>query len=235
MAQELQKKVKLSIIIPSYNEEKTILEILRRVKNQPVPGVEKEIIVVDDGSTDASPKLLRETNGIVLITHEKNRGKGAAIRTGLKRASGEIIIIQDADLELSPEDYPALTKPILDGKTDVVYGSRLLGRMHPKHDVFFYSGGKLVTFAANFLYNIRITDEPIGYKVFRSEILKSLNLRCERFEFCPEVTAKIAKRKIKIYEVPVQYHPRTTKEGKKLRVRDGVEAIWTLFKYKFMD
>jgi len=225
--------MKLSIIIPAYNEEKTISEIVRKVKSQEVHDMEKEIIVVDDGSKDNTRKILSRIKGIKLVVHEQNRGKGAAIRTGLKHATGKITLIQDADLELFPEDYPALLSPILANKADVVYGSRILGNDCKNKNFIFYNGGKFVTAFANFLYGINITDEPIGYKVFRTDILKSLNLECEGFEFCPEVTAKIAKRKIPIYEVPVRYNPRSSKDGKKLRVKDGIEALLTLLKYKF--
>ena len=227
--------MKISVIIPSFNEEKTILEIIKKVKDQKVFDLKKEVIVVDDGSMDNSYNLLRQIDGIILLRHEKNMGKGFAIRTGLKKASGDVVIIQDADLELSPEDYPSLIEPILKHGAQVVYGSRLLGRKNVKHGLIYYSGGRFVTFAANFLYNLNLTDEPIGYKVFRRELLLNLNLECKRFEFCPEVTAKIAKKKIKIYEVPVKYFPRSVQEGKKLRMGDGLEALWTLIKYKFKN
>ncbi len=227
--------MKLSIIIPAYNEEKTILQLVNKVKKQEVPSVEKEIIVVDDGSNDKTYEYLKNVKGIALLKHDKNKGKGFAIRTGLTRTTGEIVLIQDADLELSPEDYPALVKPILDGKTKVVYGSRLLGTKF-KRSPLFYAGGRFITLIANLLYGINITDEPIGYKVFKTDLLRSLNLECERFEFCPEVTAKIAKRKINIYEVPVKYNPRSVKEGKKLNaIKDGLQAAWVLLKYKFKD
>jgi glycosyltransferase involved in cell wall biosynthesis len=225
--------MKLSIIIPAYNEEKTILQIIDKVKSQDVFNLNKEIIVIDDGSRDSTYSILKKIKGIVLLQHKKNKGKGFAIRTGLEKSTGEIILIQDADLELTPEDYPTLVRPILENKSKVVYGSRILGNPNLQHNPLYYFGGRLVTFVANLLYGINITDEPIGYKVFKAEVIKSLNLECERFEFCPEVTAKIAKRNIKIIEVPVQYFPRTTKEGKKLGIKDGVEAILTLIKYKF--
>jgi glycosyltransferase involved in cell wall biosynthesis len=223
--------MKLSIIIPAYNEEKTILEIVRRVKEQEIP-IKKEIIVVDDGSRDKTYKLLRGVKGIRLLRHNKNKGKGTAIRTALKEATGDIILIQDADLELSPEDYPALLKPILEGKAEVVYGSRELNKkVHSKS--IHYFGGQLITKVANLLYGINITDEPNGYKIFKADLIKRLNLKCQRFEFCPEVTAKIAKLGIKIYEVPVRYNPRTVKEGKKIKLKDAVQAILTLIKYRF--
>jgi len=227
--------MKLSIIIPAYNEEKTISEIIKKVKIQDVFGMDKEIVVIDDGSTDDTSNILKKIKGIIAIKHDKNKGKGAAIRTGLKKATGGIILIQDADLELTPEDYPLLVQPILKGNAKVVFGSRILGNPDLKYNPLFYFGGRFVTSVANLLFNIHITDEPIGYKVFKSDVIKSLNLKCERFEFCPEVTAKIAKRKISIVEVPVRYFPRTTKEGKKLGIKDGISAIWTLIKYRFRD
>ena len=225
--------MKLSVIIPAYNEEKTIKEIINKVKKQSIPNMTKEIIVIDDGSTDLTNAILSRISGIKLIKHSVNRGKGAAIRTGLEKASGDIVLVQDADLELDPSDYPALMEPFIKKNASVVYGSRILGNKKADKIWSYYFGGRLVTFFANLIYGINITDEPIGYKAFKTEVIKNLNLECERFEFCPEVTAKIALSKIPIHEVPVKYYPRTTLEGKKLRVKDGVEAVWTLIKYRF--
>lgn len=227
--------MKLSIIIPAYNEEKTIKEIIKRVKDQEIPNIQKEIIVVDDGSTDKTYEILKSIVGINLLRHVENKGKGQAIRTGLTKVTGDLVLIQDADLELSPEDYPDLLRPMLNGKTEVVYGSRFFNKKNFTHSFPYYSGGRFVTFVTNLLYGTRITDEPIGYKLFKTDLLKNLNLKCKRFEFCPEVTAKIAKRKIKIHEVPVSYNPRTKSEGKKLGVKDGIQAIWTLVKYRFRE
>tara|TARA_Y100000034_G_scaffold51102_1_gene62872 strand:+ start:577 stop:1296 length:720 start_codon:yes stop_codon:yes gene_type:complete len=239
--------MKLSILIPAYNEEETINELIGVVKKADIKDIEKEIIVVDDGSKDKTIEIVEKIKEIILVKHEKNRGKGAAIRTGIEYATGDIIIIQDADLEYDPNDYSKLIKPIINGETKVVYGSRILHqRQKERNERFlkgkhtqaykaFYMGGRVLTVLANLIYNIRITDEPTCYKVFDAKVLKSLNLKCERFEFCPEVTAKVAKRGYKIIEVPTPYYPRTFTEGKKIKFKDGVEAIWTLIKYRFVD
>jgi dolichol-phosphate mannosyltransferase len=227
----------LSILIPVYNEEKTIKKVISAVKKADTGNVRKEIVVVDDGSKDNSLKVLKQIKGIKLISHTRNQGKGAAIRTAIKHATGDIIIIQDADLEYNPNEYMSLIKPIIDGKAKVVYGSRRLKKGNKKHSGFsFYIGGVGLTIIANILYpNLHITDEPTCYKVFRSDIIKNMHLKCKRFEFCPEVTAKLAKKGIKIFEVPISYHPRSVKEGKKINWRDGIEAVWTLLRYKFVD
>lgn len=232
----LPRKTKiLSIIIPVYNEEKTILKLLKEVFASKI-SLKKEIICVDDGSSDNTVNVLKRVHGIKLVIHKKNQGKGAAIRTGIKKATGGIILIQDADLEYDPNDYSSLIKPILDGKTDVVYGSRRLMQDNKQHSGFsYFIGGVGLTIIANALYNINITDEPTCYKVFKSQVLKNINLKCSRFEFCPEVTAKIAKKKILIYEVPIHYYPRSANEGKKIKWNDGFEAVWTLIKYRFVD
>jgi glycosyltransferase involved in cell wall biosynthesis len=228
----------LSIIIPAFNEENTIEEIIKKIGEVSLP-VEKEIIVVNDGSTDKTSGILeriKDDFNIVLLNHEKNQGKTASIKTAIPFIKGNIAIIQDADLELSPEDYPELINPIIKGWAKVVYGSRILAGKENKNNKKnwpLFLGGKFLTFLANSLYGLNITDEPIGYKVFKSEILKSINLEHKGFEFCPEVTAKVAKMGIKIYEVPVSYSPRTKSEGKKVRLWDGLKAIWVLLKYKF--
>ena len=221
----------LSVIMPVYNEGGTIAEIVRRVTEVPVP---KELIIVDDGSTDGTRQILRKMSPEVatVVFHERNLGKGAAIRTGLEHATGEIVIIQDADLEYDPRDYPALVQPILDGRARVVYGSRVLRRDNRYSHLRYYLGGRLLSLVANCLYGIRITDEPTCYKVFRRDLVKGLNLQCRGFEFCPEVTAKIARRGIPIHEVPIHYTPRTVEEGKKISWKDGFYAIWILLKYR---
>ena len=230
--------MKISVIVPAHNEERTIAEIIRRVK---AVNLTKEIIVIDDASTDKTGHILdrvsREQNSgspIKVIRHLRNQGKGAAIRTGLKEASGDIVIIQDADLEYDPQDYAGLIQPIIDEKTSVVYGSRCLSKNRISSPGFFL-GGKLLSFLTNLLYRAGITDEPTCYKVFKREVLQNLGLKCRRFEFCPEVTAKVRKRGYKIYEVPIHYYPRKIKEGKKIRFSDGLSAVWTLVKYRFVD
>jgi len=230
--------MKISVIIPAHNEERTIDEIIRRVK---AVNLTKEIIVIDDASTDKTGHILDRIsrkhdpdNPIKVISHLQNQGKGAAIRAGLKEALGDIVIIQDADLEYDPQDYAGLVQPIIDGKTSVVYGSRCLSKNKISSPGFFL-GGKLLSFLTNLLYRAGITDEPTCYKVFRREVLQNLDLKCRRFEFCPEVTAKVRKRGYKIYEVPIRYYPRNIKEGKKIRFSDGLSAIWTLIKYRFKD
>ena len=224
--------------MPAFNEINTIAKIIERVRAVKIP---KEIIIVDDGSTDGTKEYLTKLKKqnipkIKIFFHNKNYGKGHAIRTGIKHAEGKIIIIQDTDLELNPKEYYKLIKPIQDKKTRVVYGSRFLVR-DKKPSIFnkYYFGNRIVTMLSNFLYDAKITDEPICYKVFDADILKSLNLKCEGFEFCPEVTAKIRKKGYKIYEIPVSYNPRSVKEGKKLTWQDGVKAISTLIKYRFID
>jgi len=226
--------MKLSIIVPVYNEKHTIKAIIERLEKLPV---EKEIIVVDDGSTDGTRQLLEglERNlsaDVTVIYQKENRGKGAAIRSGLEKMTGEIVVIQDADLEYEPADILELMKPVVAGQSSVVYGSRVLGK-NPKSSLCFYLGGRLLSWLTNLLYGTRITDEPTGYKLFRTEVLRSLSLTCERFEFCPEVTAKVSRRGFKIVELPIKYHPRKRKEGKKISWRDGIVAVITLFRYWF--
>lgn len=228
--------MKLSIVMPVYNEHATIEEILSRVE---ATGLADEIVIVDDGSTDGTRELLHELASkypiINLIMHQHNQGKGAAVRTGIQAARGELILIQDADLEYDPRDYPTLLKPIEEDVADVVYGSRFLGA--PRRSTMFWHmvANKLLTLFTNILYNSILSDMETGYKLFKSEVIKSIPLRARRFDFEPEVTAKLLKRRIRIFEVPISFYPREYSEGKKIGLRDAFEAAWTLFKYRFVD
>lgn len=229
------KKPLLSVIMPAYNEEKTIKDIFEKV--QKAEPKNKEIIIIDDFSTDKTRhilKKLKKYKNTKIITHEKNKGKGFAIRTGLKHTTGKIILVQDADLEYDPKDYEKLIEPIKSGKTKIVYGSRRLNKENKQHSgVFFFLGGYLLTKITNLLYpKAKITDEPTCYKVFSSDVIKNIPLKCEGFEFCSEITSKVLKKKHKIHEVPISYYPRNKNEGKKIKLKDGFEAIYTLIKYR---
>lgn len=224
--------MKLSVIIPIYNEKATIRTLLDRIGRIRLP-VEREIVIVDDGSTDSTRDLLRtlQSPEITLCFHNENQGKGAAVRTGLRVASGDIVLIQDGDLEYDPADYPILIQPIIDKRARVVYGSRILGGNKVSY-LRFYWGGRFLSFLANLIYGIRITDESTCYKVFDTALLKGLELRCKGFEFCPEVTAKVSRLGEPIIELPISYAPRSIEEGKKIRWTDGLIAVWTLFRYR---
>ncbi|OIN92902.1 MAG: glycosyl transferase [Anaerolineae bacterium CG1_02_58_13] len=225
----------LSVIIPVYNEVENIEEILKRVKATKRAA---EIIVVDDGSQDGTRDLLKKLDGkgrVRVILREKNQGKGAAIRTGLDAAAGDILLIQDADLEYDPRDYPALLQPLEEGLADVVYGSRFLGG--PRRATMFWHmiANKMLTFMTNILYDTILSDMETGYKVFRREVVDGMKLRSKRFDFEPEFTAKALKRKYHIYEVPISFNPRDYSQGKKIGLKDAFEAVWTLLKYRFVD
>jgi len=222
--------LRLSVILPAYNEERTIgavLDAISRVSFGSLPApVELEVIVVDDASEDRTAAIVAGYPGIALVRHDRNRGKGAAIRTGLARVTGDVVIIQDADMEYSVNDYPHLLRPFLEEGVQVVYGSRFLKRKYPRNMHWMnWLANKLLTFTANLLYGARITDEATCFKVFRASLLKSLPLRAKGFEFCPEVTALVRTRNIAIREVPVEYVARTRAEGKKVRWTDGFRAL----------
>jgi glycosyltransferase involved in cell wall biosynthesis len=226
----------VSVIIPVYNEERTVAEIVARVQ---AVDLQTEIIIVDDGSTDGTSAQLKTIDStfdnVRILEHKKNYGKGAALRTGLAAASGEVMIIQDADLEYDPRDYETLLVPILDGRADVVYGSRFLGG--PQRVLFFwhYVGNKLITLLCDALSNLNLTDMETGYKVFKKEVLADMTLRSNRFGFEPEFTMKIAKKGFRIYEVPISYSGRTYEEGKKISWLDGISAIFTILWFRFFD
>lgn len=222
--------MKLSVIIPVYNEVETIGETITRVKRV---DIEKEIIVVDDCSTDGTRELLKKASDIKLDFHECNMGKGMAIRSALGLATGDIIVIQDADLEYNPDDYHILIEPIITGKADVVYGSRFL-KSKPKMRLGNYIANRVLAIASNILFGSHITDEATCYKAFRADLIKNLPLTCRRFEFCPEVTAKILRSGVRIAEVPIRYTARNWAQGKKIGWWDGVVALWTLIKYRFV-
>jgi dolichol-phosphate mannosyltransferase len=220
----------LSVIIPVYNEARSIELVIERVR---ATGLAAEIIVVDDGSTDDSFELLfelRSLPGLKLVRHQGNRGKGAAIRTGLEHATGDYVIIQDADLEYDPADYPRLLEPLIAGRSNAVYGVR--HDDNPRRGPLLFFGVKLLTLVTNLLYGCRIHDEATGYKAFRLSLLHRIELECERFAFCPEVTAKICRLGERIAEVPISYRPRTVAAGKKLRWTDGASALLTLLRYR---
>jgi len=225
--------MKLSIIIPVYNEAGTVLSLIEKVERSDIGDIQKELIIVDDFSKDGTRKLLEQVNHKVIF-HEKNKGKGAAVRTGLSHATGDIILIQDADLEYDPDEYSSILKPIIDKETQVVYGSRFLRKHKAKYQIY-YLGNIFLSFVTRILYFRNITDMETCYKVFTKEVAQNLSLKAERFDLEPEITAKIIKKGYKIIEVPISYQCRDFKEGKKISWKDGVKAIWYLLKYRFVD
>jgi len=236
--------VKLSVLVPVYNEERTLEEVVRRVCAFPLA---KEIILVDDGSTDRSREILTRLqeanqraidplNQIKIFFQAHNQGKGAALKTALGHVTGEIVLVQDADLEYDPADYPTLLEPIQKGQADVVYGTRFAGG--GAHRVFFFwhsMGNRLLTLLSNMLSNLNLSDMEVGYKVFRAEILRGIELKSQRFGFEPEITMKLAKKRCRFYEVPISYHGRTYEEGKKITWKDGIAALYYMVRFKFCD
>ncbi|MGR3319002.1 MAG: glycosyltransferase family 2 protein [Candidatus Anammoxibacter sp.] len=227
--------MKLSVIVPIFNEKNSILEIIKKVEDI---DIEKEIILIDDYSNDGTREIIKDNikgSNIIKLYHSKNLGKGAAIRTGIEHVTGDIVIIQDADMEYDPSDYFSLIEPITRGDADVVYGSRLSGGAPQRVYMFWHlMGNRFLSFVTNILYNTTLTDMETGYKVFRTDVIKSLGLKSNRFEIEPEITAKIFKRKYRVYELPIAYYGRTYEEGKKITWRDGFSALWTLVKYRFV-
>jgi glycosyltransferase involved in cell wall biosynthesis len=236
--------VKLSILVPVYNEERTLEEVVRRISAVPTP---KEIIIVDDGSKDRSREILTRLqkendravpadNTIRVFFQPQNQGKGAAIKTALSHVTGEVVIIQDADLEYDPKDYPTLLEPIQSGLADVVYGTRFYGG--GAHRVLFfwhYVGNQLLTLISNMITNLNLSDMEVGYKVFRAEVLKGIDLKSPRFGFEPEITVKLAKKQCRFYEVPISYNGRTYAEGKKITWKDGIAALYYLIRFRLAD
>lgn len=239
----------LSVVIPVYNEERFLSEILRQVRAVPI---RKQIILVDDCSTDGTRELLREWEttqpDLTILFHDKNKGKGAALRTGFAHATGDLVIVQDADLEYDPAQYPQLIQPIVEGKADVVFGSRFIGEKHRVLNYWHSIANKMLTFLSNMFTNLNLTDMEVCYKVFRREVIQGIRLRSDRFGFEPEVTAKVARfqmpavpgrnpqRKCRVYEIPVSYNGRDFSEGKKIRpLRDGTQALWCIVRYAFAD
>jgi glycosyltransferase involved in cell wall biosynthesis len=232
---------KLSVVIPVYNEKDTLAELVRRVLAVEIP-LEKELVLVDDASADGSDKIIEEicrehdSVSIKVISHEKNQGKGASLRDGFAQVSGDIVIIQDADLEYDPKDYPRLLNPILDGRADVVYGSRFSGG--EEHRVMYFwhfVGNQMVTTLSNMCTNLNLTDMETCYKVFRREVVEGFNLKSNRFGVEPEMTAKIAKAGWRVYEVGISYSGRTYAEGKKITWKDGVQALFTILRFRFSN
>jgi glycosyltransferase involved in cell wall biosynthesis len=228
---------KLSVIVPVFNERNTVVEVLRRMRAVELPdGIDREIIVVDDGSTDGTRDVLNQLRDstVRILMHDDNRGKGAAVRTGLTVATGDYVLIQDADLEYDPEDWPKLIAPVIRGRAQVVYGSRFTGE---RRNMLFlhWIGNRMLSLVTNVLYNTTLSDMETCYKLVDRELLVDLQLRCRRFDIEPEITAKILKRRIRIYEVPISYMGREFDEGKKITWRDGFAALWTLAKFRFAD
>ena len=241
LALNLSDDFKLSVLVPVYNERKTIAEILNRIKESPFP---KEIVVVDDASTDGTreflqslnPALEGNSNEIKAFYHGHNQGKGAALRTAMAKATGDVLIVQDADLEYHPRDYPRLLAPILEGNADVVYGSRFFGS-EPHRVIYFWHflGNRFLTFLSNMMTNLNLSDMETGLKAFRKEVLQGIRIKSDRFNFEPEITAKVARHRWRVYEVTVSYSGRDYAQGKKIGWKDGIAAIFAILRYRFFD
>lgn len=228
---------KVTILIPVFNEVNTLEALLQKVEEAPFCGLEKEIILIDDFSTDGTREILEKLKDkYQIFYHDKNMGKGAALRTGFEHMSGDIVVIQDADLEYDPNDYDSLIQLILDGKADVAYGSRLSGGKPSRSFMFTHLlGNKLLTLITNVLYNTTLTDMETCYKAFKTEFIKGIEIKSDRFDFEPEITAKVLKRGARLYELPISYYGREYEEGKKITWKDGLHAIWALVKFRFVD
>jgi len=221
--------------MPVFNEKETLIEIVEKVLAMPMVF---ELLIVDDGSTDGTREILQELNSqerVRVIFKEVNQGKGSAVSMGIRSAKGDVILIQDADLEYDPNDYPALLKPIEEGLVDVVYGSRFLRKPEPKLYFFSRIANRILTFTTNLLFGCKLTDMETCYKVFRKEVVEGIEIKAKRFDFEPEFTARIMKKKVSHTEVPVSFFPRSYEAGKKIGIKDGLEALWTLIKYRFID
>jgi len=230
------RRMTLSVVIPVYNERTTVETLLARVQST---GLADEIVVIDDGSGDGTRDLLQQiasrTPGLRLILQPRNLGKGAAVRAGIQAATGDLILIQDADLEYDPRDYPTLLAPILDGRAEVVYGSRFLGGARRSTMFWHMVANQLLTLMTNILYNSILTDMETGYKLFRREVIQALPVRSSRFDIEPEITAKLLKRRVRVFEVAISFNPREYSEGKKIHFQDAFHAVWALLRYRFSD